>query len=878
MVVLRGRGDQLVVGSSFAAVRELLWAEVQRPSDLVQGAARLAAPVFEAELGEAADRDRVGAVLHGLYWLVAGLAERERLLLVVDDAHWLDPASARFVVYLARRIESLPALLVVGLRIGEGSEAAGLAAALGELAVCVLRPAPLSEDASAVLIRGVLGPRAGDELCHACYRATAGNPFYLRQLVAALAGQRDRVADRVTRVQALGAGAVARSVLVRLAALGSHCGRLAQAVAVLGPGSALRHAARLAGLEREGAELAADRLRAAELLAPGPALSFVHPIVGEAIAGELPGSRRSALHREAAQVLLAEGALADRVAAHLLSTEPYGEGWVVEALRAAGRAALAQGAPEAAVSYLRRALAEPPGPGCRLEVLVELGRAEALLPDVHDFPAFREALELATGTRRVDIVCELADALMGVTEFAAACVLLEGVLTDSGETHPATAQRLEAYLIAGGVHDLPRTRRVLARAGPQFDRANRGEVEDPFLLTALATSGALAGRPADEVAALARRALRDQRLWELWTASAGAAIALTWSDQLEEAAGAQDRAIAEAQRRGAAPMFIWSVAYRSYTAWRAGDLELADDHAERALELARELGPYQLAQIYDGGIFVERGRAQRAADLLEPLDLLDNRSQGWQVLLAQRGQVRVAVGDLERGLADLLEADRKMSAGGLQVSVLTDWVPAAVLALTRLGHLEQAQELAARELTEAVAFGAPRRHGIALSTCGTLDPGDRGLAWLRAAVAVLERSPARLEHARALVNLGAGLRGRGEREQARELLAQALDAAHRLRAAALVERARTELIASGARPRRPARSGRDALTPAELRTASMAAQGLTNRQIAQALFVSARTVEAQLHQAYAKLAIGGRAQLAKALATDARTATTANLK
>jgi DNA-binding CsgD family transcriptional regulator len=604
----------------------------------------------------------------------------------------------------------------------------------------------------------------------------------------------------------------------------------------------------------------------------------VHPIVGEAIAGELPDSRRAALHREAAWALSSEGAPADRVAAHLLSTEPYGERWVVEALRAAGRVALAQGASEAAVSYSRRALAEPPDPGLRLEVLVELGRAEALLPSVREFPAFRQALELATGTRRVDIVCELTDALMGVTDFASACVLLEGALADGDGLDPASAQRLVAYLIAAGLHDLRRTRPVLARAALQFDRAKRGEVEDPFLLAALATSGALAGRAAQEIAALARRALRDERLWDLWTASAGAAIALTWSDQLDEAARAQDRAIAEAQRRGSAPMFIWSVAYRAYTAWRAGDLEVADDHAQRALELARELGPHQLAPIYDGGLFVERGRARQAVDLLEPLDLSEERSRGWQVLLAQRGQVRVALGDLERGLADLLEADRRMRAAGLQLSVLTDWVPVAALALARLGRLKQARELAARELAEAVAYGAPRRHGIALSTCGTLDPSDQGLAWLADAVRILERSPARLEHARALVNLGAGQRERGERGQARERLTGALDAADRLGAAALAERARFELIASGARPRRSARSGRDSLTPAELRTASMAAQGLTNRQIAQSLFLSTRTVEAQLHEAYAKLAIGSRGQLAEALAAAKWTAGTPNFK
>ena len=115
------------------------------------------------------------------------------------------------------------------------------------------------------------------------------------------------------------------------------------------------------------------------------------------------------------------------------------------------------------------------------------------------------------------------------------------------------------------------------------------------------------------------------------------------------------------------------------------------------------------------------------------------------------------------------------------------------------------------------------------------------------------------------MNLGEGLRVRGRRAEARQVLAQARDIAHDLGARALVRRARDELVASGARPRREALSGPDALTPAEARTARMAAEGLSNREIAQALFVSAKTVEAQLSQAYAKLSIHGRRELAGAL-------------
>ena len=108
LVAVRVPGDVLVGEPSFAAVRELLWTKVEARPELLDGAAGLAASVFERGDSERVDRDRVGAVLHGLYWLVVALADRGPIALLVDDAHWLDPASARFLAYLAQRIESLP--------------------------------------------------------------------------------------------------------------------------------------------------------------------------------------------------------------------------------------------------------------------------------------------------------------------------------------------------------------------------------------------------------------------------------------------------------------------------------------------------------------------------------------------------------------------------------------------------------------------------------------------------------------------------------------------------------------------------------------------------------------------------------------------------
>jgi DNA-binding CsgD family transcriptional regulator len=866
--VLWSRADQVLMESSFAVVRELLWPLVRGSSkELFVGAAALAAPVFEDASAEATDLDRHASVMHGLYWLVADIAEVRPLLLCVDDAHWMDAASRRFLAYLGRRLGSLPVLAVAARRSGERSEQGELS----EIAELVLRPGPLSEQATETLVRARLGARADHELSASCHQATGGNPFYLGELLDALAAEPDRPSAAVAvRVRSLGTGAIARTVLVRLARLGEDCERMAQAMSVLAPGSPLRHAASLAALDRDRAVRAADLLRAADIFAAGPELSFAHPIVRESVGAELPPSRRAALHTAAARQLLAEGAAADQVAAHLLSAEPYAETWVVDALRAAARRALGQGSPEVAVSYLRRALAEPPEPGSRLAVLLELGIAETRLPMAHDYTALREALELATQPeQRAEIALRLALALFGVIRSDAGRAALEQVLDCDQGLPVDVAEELEQTLIGGGIVDLNGASSVLARAQRHFERARRGEISDPRMLTALAMAGAVAGSAASELAALSRQALADERLFTEWLDDGyvSATVALTWTDQLEESARAQDAGIEQAQLSGWAAMYMQLAVLRSDTALRAGDLRLAEEHGQRAYELALELGAVPFAAIPLAAVLLEGGRAAPALELLESVSLSESEAMTWPgvALLALRGRAHILAGALERGVGELLDAERPMAEAGLQLSVIVDWAAAASWALAELGRREEALAVAERELVAASAFGAARRRGMALSARGLLDPGEDGLARLLEAVEVLEASPARLEHARALVNLGGRLRERGERDPARRALSLGLDIAYRCGAGGLSDRARAELIATGLRPRRAALSGADALTPAESRSARMAAEGLTNREIAQALFLSAKTVEKHLSQAYLKLKIQGRGELARAL-------------
>jgi DNA-binding CsgD family transcriptional regulator len=189
----------------------------------------------------------------------------------------------------------------------------------------------------------------------------------------------------------------------------------------------------------------------------------------------------------------------------------------------------------------------------------------------------------------------------------------------------------------------------------------------------------------------------------------------------------------------------------------------------------------------------------------------------------------------------------------------------AALALFRLGERDRARELAQAELADVGSFGAPRALGIASRVAGLVEGGEGGLELLERSVVALRSSPALLERARSLAELGAARRRAGERTAARELLAEALDLAARCGASALAVRAREELKAAGARPRREWRTGVEALTPSELRIVRLAAEGRTNREIAQELFVTLKTVEGHLSRAYTKLGIDGRGGLRQIL-------------
>lgn len=307
---------------------------------------------------------------------------------------------------------------------------------------------------------------------------------------------------------------------------------------------------------------------------------------------------------------------------------------------------------------------------------------------------------------------------------------------------------------------------------------------------------------------------------------------------------------------------------------RLGNLAEAEADIWAALRTANEFGfasglPWKLAVLTD--ILRECGEPTRAETALAEHDWLynDPPQHVYGLLLAEsRARLHLAQGRTSAAFDDFAICGKQLDAAGYRSSAMFTWRAGAALCLTALGEQAEAERLAAEQVSDARQFGAAPWLGSSLRALGVARGGEEGIASLREAVDVLDASDARLEFAHALCELGVLLRHNRRPREAREPLRQALDLAGRCGAHALAARATEELSAAGARPRGRAISGADSLTAAERRVASLAAQGKSNPEIAQSLFVTRKTVEKHLGNAFLKLQISARSQLTDALATD----------
>ena len=666
---------------------------------------------------------------------------------------------------------------------------------------------------------------------------------------------------------------IARRVVARVRGLDPHALGFAQALAVLGDGCALRHAAAIAAVESaEAVRLAAGLVRR-EVLATDDPPRFVHPVVRAAIEGSLGSDERDAAHRTAARLLHADGAPAGQVGAHLVGVRPVGDPWVLGRLREAALAAMQSGAPQAAADLLGRALAEPPPPAERVDVLRETARAEASAGRETACVHLEEALRLVDEPReRAEAALEVAEAYAALFRWVEAVDVLEGALAELGDADEALAARLEGELVVCGLHDARRA----ARVAPSLERlaARRLDAPSEALAVARAMATFLTGGAADEIAPPLEETLaRAGPAVESWDTRAALLWVLVATERFDTVAAALEPMLADVHRSGSARGLVAAHSTLGLLKLRLGALPEADAAARLALRVLQE-GDFApglaFAATVLADVAVEAGALDEAQALL---DLLPRA--GWPpgvgtvLIPAARGRLRLAQARPAEALADFetclaLFAD---DAWGMETRE-TGYVHArsgAALALLRLGQRDRARELADAELADVRVLGTPRALGVALRVAGLARGGDAGLRLLGESVAALDGSPALLERAHSLAALGAAMRRGGERAAARDPLARALDLAARCGARPLAARARDELKATGARPRRAWRTGVEALTPSELRVARLAAEGRSNREIAHELYVTLKTIEGHLARVYTKLGIEGRGRLPEAL-------------
>jgi DNA-binding CsgD family transcriptional regulator len=298
---------------------------------------------------------------------------------------------------------------------------------------------------------------------------------------------------------------------------------------------------------------------------------------------------------------------------------------------------------------------------------------------------------------------------------------------------------------------------------------------------------------------------------------------------------------------------------------RRGAFAKAEADALAAVELIDEHRlqiPAALAFAWLVKAMIERGKASEGWAVVRErgFDQAVPDRHVFAMLYEARARLHAVDHRTDRALSDALEAGRLLAALGPGPTPLP-WRATAALAAHRMGRVDQARDLAAQDLDLARRFGAPRALGISLRTAALVGPADP-IPGLRESVEVLERSQVRGELARSLVELGSAMRRRRQAvSEARSILREALDLAHRCDAVVVEQRARDELVAAGGRPRRPLVRGLESLTARELRVAQLAAAGSTNREVAQVLFISPRTVEHHLRNIYLKLGISSRAEL-----------------
>ncbi|MFC5032549.1 ATP-binding protein [Streptomyces sp. DSM 41987] len=805
--------------------------------------------------------------LYALHRGLAHLASRAPVLVAVDDLQWLDRQSLRWLSTLPQRVEH--ARIAVLLTVCPGEPCTD-AAALDELlavSTVELHPASLGAPAVATLVERALAAPPDASFVASFLRETGGNPLCVTELTEVL---KDRaVTPTAGPAAVLGDIAVPRlasRLHARLRRISPYALDVARAVAVLGDDADVSRVAAVCGVEPPVVmEVTTALGRAGLLRVEDRFLSFAQPLLRGTVIQHLPFAELRTLRGAAARILRDTGAPEDRVVEQLMTTPAPAEPWVVAVLRDAAESALGRGEPDMAVAYLTRALGEPVPDEDRVPLLRALGRAEGYL----DFGAAIRHLTAVSSPPaepegRPGVVRELAE-LLAMTGRHEAAVELVRTQAGSGSTDMALCSVELRFDCEATAESAARQLHRLPRPAPQSGAA------DGRYLSLLALRTGWAGRSRSRAVALAQQALMVLPLTpDAMRPILRSVLVLAQAGRAEEAHEFCDAMVGHAERWQHRPALAAARSLRGVVAHRLGRLPAAAEDARIAFEMLIGCGAPRrtgaavelLARRVE--ILVDLGAYDEAESLVELSDLCGDLPKTWggTALLLARGRLRAVAGHPAEGLRDLLAAGRRLPSWNVLNPAVAAWQTESAAALLMLGETAGARRKATEAVELARRWGAPGPLGVALRTLGAAVGGPQGLAALEESVSVLQRSADRFELARSLAEYGTALSRDKRPVPARRALRAALDLAEECGCEDLATRSRIELSASGGRPPKSSHTdGVAALTAAELRTAMLAAEGKSNRELAEVLSVGQRTVEIHLTNAYRKLGIGGRDRL-----------------
>jgi len=879
MRVLEASGSEPEVEYPFGTVLSLVesWSTTATPPErlhLTSGRGRLAGAMLDRK---GSDIDLLGdefSLIHSLYWSLVNLCDDGPVALLIDDAHLADDPSLRFLNYIAARLDDLPVALFVAVRSGDVRATAPLVRHLAIAdKVTDIRPTGLSKDGVVELLQRedpelVMTP----ELARRCWMATGGNPLLVSEISAAVRAEGREWLDRnADRLDTFAPPSVRVRVLQRLSRLGPAALALARAYAVLRDKAPLELAASLAEVSLEDAVALLDRLDEAHILAGGPQPHVRHPMILACVYEDIPAAQLASMHTRAAALLHAIGERPESVAAHLLVGIPTAAEWAIDVLIRAATDATGKGSPHMAIRYLTQALTLAPIGPRRVRVLVDLGMLEAAQGKGPSVLHLEEALSLMDdAVDQARCLYQLGTTLYRYGRHAEAATAFERSAAHAAPADPELALEAEAAWIFTAYYLDTVLQRALRRlddlTAEILERGPRAAA-DRVVLAVAGLRASMSTPPASVGARYSIEALRDGTLLQRQT-SAGVAVnilvlALTFSDRLDEASDLVAGLMSDAYERQHMPALAEATFMRSQVDFARGELTDAWIHAEVAVDGIQNgwVGLAPLAQGTLAQCLVEREELDRAEELLIASSTPAHNPALSSWLHMGWGRLKSARDDHGGALESFLEAGRVLSPFDVANPAVLRWRSSAGHEARLVGDAALAHDLIQEELDLARAFESPRSIGIALTAkSGLLARQDR-LELLTEALALLEAHGTQLDLASTLLEYGRALRQEGRRSDSRKPLARAMDLAQRSGAFATARRAADELKAAGARPRQRFSTGIQALTPSELRVAELAAAGLSNREIAEVMFVAKSTVIWHLRHVYQKLGIDSRSAI-----------------